>query len=181
MVLVTGLDDDRLTLMGLFAESWKGVTARLERRLESEAGLSLQWFELLLRLARSPGHRLRMSDLAAQTGLTPSGLTRAVDRLSEAGLVERVACADDRRVAYAALTPAGLDRIEAAVRPHLEDIDDLLGEALSADERDQLAALLRKVRDHVNPEAATITGPLPAPTPTPGPGANPAAAPAAAR
>lgn len=173
MVLVTGLDDDRLTLMGLFAESWKGVTARLERRLEGEAGLSLQWFELLLRLARSPGHRLRMSDLAAQTGLTPSGLTRAVDRLSEADLVERVACPDDRRVAYAALTPAGLERIEAAVRPHLEDIDDLLGAALTAEERDQLAGLLRKVRDHVNPEAATITGPAPA--------SGPAAAPTAAR
>jgi MarR family 2-MHQ and catechol resistance regulon transcriptional repressor len=160
---VNALDDDRLTLVGLFAESFKGLTSSLERRLERDSGLSLQWFELLLRLARSPGHRLRMTDLAAQTGLTPSGLTRAVDRLSEAGLVERVACAQDRRVAYAALTPDGLARIEAAVRPHLDDIDDLVGTALTPDEEAQLAHLLRKLRDHVNPEAATVTTPAPDP------------------
>lgn len=158
MVAVDELDDDRLTLVGLFAESYKGLTGTLERRLERHSGLSLQWFELLLRLARSPGHRLRMTDLAAQTGLTPSGLTRAVDRLSEAGLVERVACAQDRRVAYAALTPPGLDRILAAVRPHLDDIDDLFGEALTPGEQDQLAALLRKLRNHVNPDATALTG-----------------------
>ena len=153
------LDDDRLTLVGLFAESYKGLAGSLERRLERDSGLSLQWFELLVRLARSPGHRLRMTDLAAQTGLTPSGLTRAVDRLSEAGLVERVACAQDRRVAYAALTSPGLDRILAAVRPHLDDIDDLVGEALTPGEQDQLASLLRKLRDHVNPDATALTGP----------------------
>jgi DNA-binding MarR family transcriptional regulator len=151
------LDDDRLTLMGLFAESQKGLAGRLERRLESDVGLSLQWFELLIRLARSPGHRLRMTDLALQTGLTPSGLTRAVDRLAEAGLVQRVACPTDRRVAYAALTEAGLARIRAAVPPHVAYVDELVGSALSADEQAQLAVLLRKLRDRVNPEAATVT------------------------
>jgi DNA-binding MarR family transcriptional regulator len=159
---VDDLDDDRLTLMGLFVESYKGITATLERRLERDSKLSLQWFEVLLRLARSPGHRLRMTDLAAQTGLTPSGLTRAVDRLSEAGLVERVACPEDRRVAYAAITPAGLDRVVRAVRPHLDDIDELINAALEPAERVQFAALMRKLRDHVNPQATVVTTPEPA-------------------
>ncbi|HEY8524799.1 MAG TPA: MarR family transcriptional regulator [Acidimicrobiales bacterium] len=153
------LQDDRLTLMGLFVESYKGLTARLERGLDQESGLSLQWFELLIRLARSPDHRLRMSDLALQTGLTPSGLTRAVDRLEEEGLVERVACPSDRRGAYATLTEAGLARITAAVGPHLDDIQAHLTGILTADEQRSLAALLRKVRDHVNPEAATVSPP----------------------
>jgi DNA-binding MarR family transcriptional regulator len=168
------LDDERLTLMGLVGEASRGLSSTLERRLEREVGLSLQWFELLLRLGRSPGHRLRMSDLALQTGLTPSGLTRAVDRLHEAGLVERVACPSDRRVAYAALTAAGLGRITAAVPPHLSHIDELLGGALSSAERDQLADLLRKVRDHVNPGAATVTADEGAPPPGPGPAPAPA-------
>jgi DNA-binding MarR family transcriptional regulator len=167
MACVEDLDDDRLTLMGLFGESYKGVSVALERRLEAEVGVSLQWFELLVRLARSPGHRLRMSDLALQTGLTPSGLTRAVDRLDDAGLVERVACPSDRRVAYAALTPAGLDRIRSAVPPHLGHIDDLVDGALTRAERDQFAALLRKLRDHVNPAAATVTALDPADLPAP--------------
>lgn len=153
------LQDDRLTLMGLFVESYKGLTARLERGLDRDSGLSLQWFELLVRLARSPGHRLRMSDLALQTGLTPSGLTRAVDRLAEEGLVERVACPSDRRGAFAALTEAGLARITSAVEPHLSDIQAHLTGVLSADEQRHLAALLRKVRDHVNPDAATVSPP----------------------
>jgi MarR family 2-MHQ and catechol resistance regulon transcriptional repressor len=151
------LQDDRLTLAGLFAESYKGLSGRLERGLDHECGLSLQWFELLIRLARSPGHRLRMSDLALQTGLTPSGLTRAVDRLEEAGLVERVACPSDRRGAFAALTEAGLARIATAVGPHLRHLDENLTGILTRDEQVQLAALLRKVRDHVNPGATAVT------------------------
>jgi len=155
------LTDDRLTLVGLFIESTAALRTQLDRHLERDADLPLQWFELLLRIARSPGRHLRMSDLAAQTSLTPSGLTRAVDRLERAGLVERSPCPSDRRGAYAALTPAGLERVRAALGPHLGHVDAVLTGALSPAERDQLTALLRKVRDHVNPAAAAaIPGPL---------------------
>jgi DNA-binding MarR family transcriptional regulator len=148
------LSDDRLTLVGLLIESTTALRARLDRHLEREAHLPLQWFELLLRLARSPGRHLRMSDLAAQTSLTPSGLTRAIDRLEAAGLAERVPCPSDKRGAYAALTAHGLERITVAVGPHLVHVEEHLTSALTADEQDQLTFLLRKVRDHVNPAAA---------------------------
>jgi MarR family 2-MHQ and catechol resistance regulon transcriptional repressor len=148
------LADDRMTLVGLLFESTTALRAALDRRLEQDAGMSLQWFDLLIRLARSPGRRLRMSDLAAQTSLTPSGLTRAVDRLEGAGLVVRVPCASDRRGAYARLTALGLQRIRTAVAPHLEHVEEHLTSALSADERARLIELMRKVRDHVAPEAA---------------------------
>lgn len=151
------LDDDRLTLMGLFVESYAGVRSTVERQLAVDSGLSLQWFELLIRLARSPGHRLRMSDLAAQTRLTPSGLTRAVDRLEDAGLVERVACPSDRRGAFAALTDIGLARIRDAVAPHLDHLDGIFAAVLTDDEVEDLGRLLRKLRDHVNPEATSLT------------------------
>jgi len=148
------LDDDRLTLVGLLIESTTALRAQLDRELARDSGLPLQWFELMLRLARSPGRHLRMSDLAAQASLTPSGLTRAIDRLEAAGLAERVPCPSDKRGSYAALTPRGLERITAAVGPHLDHVDEHLGTALNAGERAQLADLLRKVRDHVNPAAA---------------------------
>jgi DNA-binding MarR family transcriptional regulator len=147
------LSDDRITLVGLLIESSTALRAQLDRQLERDVDMPLQWFELLLRLARSPGRHLRMSDLAAQTSLTPSGLTRAVDRLERAGLVERAPCPSDRRGAYAALTDAGLDRIRSAVGPHLVHVEEHLTGALSHDEQAQLAGLLRKVRDHVNPSA----------------------------
>jgi DNA-binding MarR family transcriptional regulator len=151
-----GLQDDRITLVGLLTESYTALRTELDRGLERDADMPLGWFELLIRLARSPGQRLRMSDLAAQTSLTPSGLTRAVDRLEAAGLVERLPCPSDRRGAYASLTLAGSERIRAAVDPHLEHVERYFTGVLAADERRQLAALLRKVRDHVNPGAAAV-------------------------
>jgi MarR family transcriptional regulator, 2-MHQ and catechol-resistance regulon repressor len=151
---VDELKDDRLTLVGLLFESSSALRAQLDRRLTEEVDLPLQRFELLIRLARSPGHHLRMSDLAAQTGLTPSGLTRAIDRLAAADLVERVPCESDGRGAFAALTPTGLERITGAVTPHLVHVEEAFTSALTADERVQLLDLLHKVRDHANPAAA---------------------------
>jgi MarR family transcriptional regulator, 2-MHQ and catechol-resistance regulon repressor len=157
---VDALDDPRLTLVGLFAESFAGLRVELEQRLRRECGLSLQRFVLLLRLARSPDRRLRMSDLADQTNLTPSGLTRAIDRMEADGLVQRVACEDDRRGAYAALTDAGLERIAGAVGPHLRHLDDAFMSVISVGEQDDLERILRKLRDRVNPGAARPPEPI---------------------
>ena len=147
------LHDERLTAAGLLFEANAGLVAALERKLADDCDLSSQWFELLLRLARSPGHRLRMCELANQVALSPSGLTRAVDRLVEARLVTREHCPEDRRVAYASLTAAGLERIEAAVPVHLEHLDEYFVGVLTPEELQQLSATMRKVRDHVNPGA----------------------------
>jgi DNA-binding MarR family transcriptional regulator len=148
------LADERLTTVGLFFEAHAGLARELERRLERDSGLSVQWFEVMLRLARTPGGRLRMSDLAAQTTLTPSGLTRVVDRLEAAGFVARETCPSDRRGSFAVLTTTGRKRIVATVPLHLEHIDELVGSALDAREQATFAALLRKLRDALNPEAA---------------------------
>jgi DNA-binding MarR family transcriptional regulator len=147
------LDDPRLTTAGLFFEASSGLTSALERRLADECDLPLQWFEVMLRLARSPGHRLRMCDLAAQVALSPSGLTRAVDRLERQGLVTRESCPEDRRVAYASLTAAGIARIEAAVPVHLTHLAEYLTGVLSHEELAQLSSTMRKLRDHLNPGA----------------------------
>ena len=71
-----GYDDPRITAVGLFAEAYTGLAARLAAQV-TEHGLALIEFEVLMRLARSPQRQLRMSDLAAQTQLTTSGITRA--------------------------------------------------------------------------------------------------------
>jgi DNA-binding MarR family transcriptional regulator len=147
------LRDERLTLVGLLFESSSALRTQLDQRLADDVDMPLQWFELLIRLARSPGHHLRMSDLAAQTGLTPSGLTRAIDRLARADLVERVPCPSDGRGAFASLTEVGLARITSAVGPHLDHVDECFTIALTLDEQAQLRLLLHKVRDHVNPAA----------------------------
>lgn len=154
-----GDDDDLLTTVGLLVEAHAGMAANFERRLVEHGAVSGQSFEILLRLVRTEGHRLRMSDLAAQTTLTASGLTRAVDRLEREGLVGREACEADRRVSYAVLTKDGEERIRCALPLHRAHIEDVLGAALSAEEQRALARLLRKVRDALNPAAACASEP----------------------
>ena len=155
------LDDRRLTLMGLFFEAHHGLEREVGRRLGEQTGLSPQWFEVLLRLARSPEHRLRMSDLAAQVTLTASGLTRVVDRLEEAGYVERQSCPTDRRGSFAVLTPRGLSTVREAIPSHVEQIDAIFGSVLDEGEQAQLEQLLRRVRDALYPEGTTGIGGCP--------------------
>ncbi|MGH8995619.1 MAG: MarR family winged helix-turn-helix transcriptional regulator, partial [Acidimicrobiales bacterium] len=143
------IDDRRLTTIGLLFESAAGLRQVLERRLESDAGLSNQSFDVLIRLARTPGNRLRMSELAAQTTLSPSGLTRSVDRLEDTGLVVRETCPEDRRGAFAALTAEGMSVMNRVVPLHVAHLDELLHDVLSLDEERALEALLRKLRDHL--------------------------------
>ena len=135
------------------------MTQANERRLEAESGLSLQWFEVLIRLARSPAHRLRMTDLAAQTTLTASGLTRAVDRLVAAGLVERKACEEDRRSTFAVLTAEGDRRIRKALPVHVGHLEAVFDTTFTPKELETLTALLRRLRDATNPCAAEASKP----------------------
>jgi DNA-binding MarR family transcriptional regulator len=146
------LDDPRLTSMGLFAEAFSGVAGKLEAQVAG-FGLAGAEFGVLLRLARSPNRRLRMTDLAAQTSLTSSGITRVVDRLADRGLACREACPSDRRSTFAVITAAGMERIEAALPGHLELIERWLLGPLDPAGRRQLEAALRTVRDAVRPDA----------------------------
>jgi len=146
------LDDPRITAVGLFAETFTGLAARLSEQLGAH-GLSPIEFEVLLRLARSPGHQLRMTDLAAQTSLSTSGATRVVDRMVRDGLLCREACTADRRISYAVVTDAGLARIDEALPGHLELIERWFTGQLTPAALEQLLDSLRTVRDAVHPGA----------------------------
>jgi len=146
----TNLDDPRFTAIGLFAEAFTGLTARFAAQFE-EHRLSAVEFEVLLRLARSPGRRLRMTDLAGQTSLSTSGVTRVVDRMDRDGLVRREACASDRRSSYAVITDDGVTRLEEAVPGHLALVQEWFVGQLTTEQLTGLLGSLRKIRDAVNP------------------------------
>jgi MarR family 2-MHQ and catechol resistance regulon transcriptional repressor len=145
---------DPVTMTGLILESATGLRRAIEPSLHCLCGPSAPWFEVLIRLARSPGGRLRMSDLAAQTSLTPSGLTRAVDRLVDLELLAREACARDRRGSYASLTERGREAMAAVLPRHETFLAELFAGVFSPEEEQQFVALLRRLRDHVHPGAA---------------------------
>lgn len=142
-------DDERLTTVGLLFESAAGLRRVFERRLETEQSLSNQAFDVLIRLARTPGSELRMSELAAQSSLTPSGLTRSVDRLQQQGLVNRRTCPEDRRGAFAVLTPAGQKLMDRAVPEHIGHVNEVLSDLFTPEEEATFSRLLRRLRDHL--------------------------------
>lgn len=144
------LDDERLTLMGLLAETWASLSARGATHLAC-FGLAPAEFEVCLRLARSPERMLRMSDLAAQTTLTSSGITRVVDRLVERGLVTRASCATDRRTTYAVITDTGRSLLDEVLPGHVGLLETWLLGPLRAHGLPEFEAALRAVRDHAAP------------------------------
>ena len=119
----------RKRLSALELDAWQAllhahhqITRRLDAELRKEHDISFGDYDVLLRLARAPEHRLPMTELARRVMISPSGLTRAVDALSEEGLVTRERASDDARVVHAQLTDAGHDRVRQAAQTHLRGI-----------------------------------------------------------
>lgn len=108
--------------------AWRAVVENAEFLLAAIAGdlaptgLSLGEYQVLVFLSEAPDRRMRMIDLATKLRLSPSGLTRRIDGLVNGGLVERIACDDDRRVMWAQLTPAGHARLVESYPIHLASV-----------------------------------------------------------
>ncbi|WP_236717908.1 MarR family winged helix-turn-helix transcriptional regulator [Actinoplanes sp. TFC3] len=148
--MAADFDDPRFTAFGLFSEAFTGLTNRFAAQFD-EHRLSSVEFEVLLRLARSPQNRLRMTDLAGQTSLSTSGVTRVVDRMDRGGLIRREACPTDRRSSYAVITKAGIKRLEEVLPGHLELMQRWFIDQLSPANLDHMLNSLRTIRDAVNP------------------------------
>lgn len=121
----------------------------LRRELDAEVlrprGLTLSDFETLHNLYLADDRRLRRVDLVEALMLTPSGVTRLLDGLQEAGLVRNVQCAGDARVTWAQLTDEGVETIECVGAAHAERLRELLCDALSEREVEHLSDLLGKL------------------------------------
>ncbi|MFD9903126.1 MarR family winged helix-turn-helix transcriptional regulator [Streptomyces sp. NPDC059063] len=154
-------DDPRLTAAGLLFEAHDGLMAKLSPTME-KSGLSSLDFNALTRLSRTPGERLRMTDLAAQLSLSTSGVTRLVDRLQRGGLARRESSADDRRSTYAVLTPEGAERLRGVLGDHLDEIERWFTGLFTPEQLGDLLSSLRILRDTVHPDAAKNTAAPPA-------------------
>jgi DNA-binding MarR family transcriptional regulator len=116
------LDAEEMAAWRAFVLANARIVKLLQAELETEQRLSLPAYEALVRLSEACEGRMRMSDLATYATLTPSGLTRLVDKLVADGLVERLRCDTDARVVYAAITPSGRQRLRQAYPTHLRGV-----------------------------------------------------------
>jgi MarR family 2-MHQ and catechol resistance regulon transcriptional repressor len=123
------------------------LTRQLSARLVEEHGLTLSEYEVLFLLSRETDHAMRRIDLSREVRLSPSGITRMLDRLQTTGLVEKGACAQDARVTYAVLTDAGMRKLRECAPDHLAAVERLIGERLGDEEVEVLSKLLGRLSD----------------------------------
>lgn len=143
------LDDAEMRAWRTFIETVNDVTDLLEADLQRAKDLSIGDYQVLVFLSEAADRQMRMSDLAAELHLSPSGLTRRLDGLVRAGLVSRQPSADDRRVLLAVLTDAGFERITDAAPEHVASVRRRLLDALTREQIEQLGEILDAVRVHL--------------------------------
>ncbi len=123
------------------------VEAEVRRRLRTEFALTLPRFDLMAQLERAPAG-LTLGELSRRLMVSNGNVTGLVERLTEAGQVERVPHPVDRRVVHVRLTPAGRAAFAGMAHAHAGWIGELFG-ALSPDELRQLMGLLGRVKQSV--------------------------------
>jgi DNA-binding HxlR family transcriptional regulator len=128
-----------------FSGAGERVRDALERRVRNGAGMPPSYFELMIQLRHAPGHRLRMSELAAATRSKPSRITHAVNRLERAGWITRDSHPTDGRGSTAALTEQGVAAMDAARPAYARTISDHVLGPLTSAEQHQLYALCEKI------------------------------------
>ena len=146
----SAIDDPLISTFGRLVEASSQLERRLGRALEAQCGLPHVWFEVLIRLVRSTGGQLTMSELAEQIALTTGGITRLIDRMQAVGYVRRQPCQVDRRVSYTAITDSGRAKLHEAASFHAANLRDAFA-GLGNRDRDRLDALLDKLRDQPQP------------------------------
>src|SRR5581483_1614848 len=144
-ISATDLEGAALGAWRCFLQSHASILRALDAELVVEHGMTTRDYEVLLYLAQAPDRRLPMSKLAANTMLTRSGITRLVDGLVSAGLIERVACPEDARVSYAELTAEGYRKLRDAGCTHIASVRRLFVEYFDDAEIEQLASLLGRL------------------------------------
>jgi DNA-binding MarR family transcriptional regulator len=117
----------------------------LDRDLQAATGLPLTWYDVLLELNAAAERRLSMGELGQRAVVSRTRVSRVVDQMVAAGLVTREANPDDRRSAYAAITPAGRDRLRAAAPVYLDGIARHFTSRMTPAEARTVAAALEKV------------------------------------
>ncbi len=121
-----------------FLRTHANIVRVLDAELQERCGLSLGEYHVLVTLHYGPPEGLRMGQLAEAVVLSPSGVTRVVTRLEQAGFVERHA--ENQRIVRAVLSPKGRDVLEQAAPVHLAGVQRCFLDPVGSD-ADRLADL----------------------------------------
>ena len=131
--------------------AWRGmlrvhstVLRELDRQLLAEHGFGIDAYGVLITLVTPPDHTMTIGELGQRRNLSPSGVSRSVDRLTKLGLLERSVNPSDARSLLVGLTPDGLRRLRAAQVTHHRIVRELLLSNLDQRELKYLGKLWEK-------------------------------------
>jgi DNA-binding MarR family transcriptional regulator len=110
------------------------LTARLNRLLQADCGLSLPEYEVLVQLSEAPRGKLRPFQLGLALDWEQSRLSHMLSRMGRRGFVVRQDCAGDRRGAEVALTAAGRAAIESAAPGHVAAVRRLVFDQMDSEQ-----------------------------------------------
>src|SRR3954468_16059232 len=117
------------------------LTARLNREMQEESGISISDFSVLVCLSEHPDARMRVLELARALGWEKSRLSHQLTRMQQRGLIERSNCSEDRRGAFVVLTDQGRATVEAAAPRHVESVRRYVFDSLTADQVESLGSI----------------------------------------
>lgn len=139
-----GLSDERQMAFSALMRGHASLLTRLARRLEADGVYPLEWYDVLLSLEKAPGGCLRVGELGCHVSVSRSGLTRLLDRLEEAGLVERRATPQDRRAFEIVLTGKGRAARESSWPIGARAIAETFGNHYTEEEARTLCELMTR-------------------------------------
>lgn len=140
-------DAEVVSWWGLVIEGFHRTHRHVDTGVEGAVGLAQAPAEVLLRLVRTPGHRLPMSQVARDCALSSGGFTKVADKLVRLGLVRRAPSDSDRRVTYAELTDEGVRVAQEAESATAQALRDHLVAVLGARDAQALGETMRRLRD----------------------------------
>src|SRR3954471_24165401 len=143
---MAGIDDETLATWRAFLNAHAHVTRRIGRDL-ADAGLpDLSWYDLLWALYRQPDRRLRVNELAREVVLSPTAMSRFVDRVEAAGYVRREPDPVDRRALRVAITDEGAALLRRMWPVYERGIERYFAVYLGASGR-RMRAMLERMAD----------------------------------
>jgi DNA-binding MarR family transcriptional regulator len=125
------LTDDQQHAWRAYLRMQARLTAALNRQLQTDSGLSLSDYEVLVQLTDVPEGRLRPFELQRALQWEQSRLSHHLGRMQRRGLLTRQECDDDGRGAYVVATDAGRSAITAAAPGHVDTVRRLFFDHLT--------------------------------------------------
>lgn len=130
-------------------ESWRMISAQLDKDLRAAFNIGISEYEVLVRLSETEDWSWRMSELAYDVDMSRSRLTHIVSRMEQRKLVYREAAENDGRGVRCVMTETGWELLKTAAPVHVRGVRKNLIDVLTQVELEQLAVTYVKVNAHV--------------------------------